>query len=167
MKGVEVLPMRPIPSVVTPIVASLLLLFAACDHQTSTAPDLVSSSSSTPVAVTARVDPARLAVSAVATASCPSTPPFTTSFNLMITSQAIQPLTVDQVTFHFLDGSNVSSQPITFPGGALIPTNGTITLPFAPSFGCGIGTPRWVVGEVTMHDATGRTETVSVRATAH
>lgn len=153
---------------VASIVVALPFVFvaAACTHQASTGPDVVTSASA-PIAVTARIQPDRLAVSAVATASCPAIPPLTTSFNVVITSQAIQPLTVDQVTFHFLDGSSVSTRPITFPGGALIPTNGMTMLPFTPQFGCDIASPQWVVGEVIVHDPAGHTQTISVRAQTH
>lgn len=152
----------------TSIVAALTvpLIIAGCSYQASTGPDIVTSASA-PIAVTARIQPDRLNVSSVATAACPSVPPLITSFNVVITSQSVQPLTVDQVTFHFLDGSSVSTQPITFPGGALIPTNGMTMLPFSPQFGCGIGAPQWVVGEVKVHDSMGREQTVSVRAPTH
>lgn len=145
---------------------ALLIATTGCNHQASTGPDLVASASA-PMAVTARIQPERLTVSSVATSACPAIPPLTTSFNVVITSQAIQPLTVDQVTFHFLDGSSVSSRPITFPGGALIPTNGMTMLPFTPQFGCDVSAPQWVVGDVTVHDPAGHTQTIGVRAQTH
>ena len=77
---------------------------------------------------------------------CPHNPPFTSSFMLVINPGTN--LSVDQVTFHFLDGSNISSQPIVF-GRENINASFPGQFPFTVPFGCGFGRPQTIVADIT------------------
>jgi len=140
-----------------------LLIFSSCDRA-PLAPDQVPVVSSSEGAVMAHVQPATVPMTPAVAGGCPAAAPFTTTFDLVVQSQIALNMSVDSVTFHFLDGSNVTSQPITFPSGTLVPADGTVRLPFSPQFGCGIGTPRWVIVDVKLVDQRGEIHTVSVRA---
>ncbi len=73
-------------------------------------------------------------------------------------------MTVDQVTIHFLNGSNVSSNPITFPNGQFVPAGSAASVPLSVRFGCDIGRPAWMVADVLVLDGRGGRQTVTVRA---
>ena len=151
------------------VVAGVLLVGSACDKD-PVAPDaaIVSSlpSALAPSTFTAQMQPAVATVTPVAGANCPAVPPYFATVNLLIQSQSLTAMNVDQVTFRFLDGSNVSSQPITFPNGTLVPSAANVRLPFSVPFGCGIGVPQWVIVDVTGKDQTGRTQTVTLKVAA-
>lgn len=132
-------------------------------------------------AVTATIQPSVVPVTPVSGFGCPLLPPFTTAFSIALQQPGGAPfgnhapfgsitsfigtapgtLMVDHVTFHFLDGSNVTSQPVTF--GRESPA-GLGTLQFSPQFGCGIGIPVLVIADVGLIDSTGIPFTVSTRA---
>ncbi|HZP48544.1 MAG TPA: hypothetical protein VFB07_08420 [Vicinamibacterales bacterium] len=148
----------------TALLAPILAFCCACSH-TPTAPDSLGSASSPAIAaVTARIQPGTVSVTPIAGSACPGVPPFTSSLTLSLQSQSPVPMRVDQVTFTFLDGSNVSSHPITFPNGQLVPAGSTVSLPFSPRFGCDIARPQFVVADVLLMDGRGAAQTVSVRA---
>jgi hypothetical protein len=145
--------------------ALAIVAVAGCNRPSITAPDVVSSApTASPVAVTARLDPGVVTATPVAGFVCPAIPPFTSTFDLVLQSQTLATMSVGQVTFHFLDGANVTSQPITFANGTLVPTNSTVTLPFTTQFGCGIGAPRSVVVDVKLLDSSGTAHMLTVRA---
>ncbi len=139
-----------------------LMAAAACTHGSTTSPTAIVSSSIG--AVTARLQPDAVAAAPVTGFACPMRPPFTSTVALVIQAQGTAGLAVDQVTFHFLDGSNVTSHPITFSNGTLVPSASPLTLPFTLAFGCGIGAPRWVVADARIVDARGTQQMVSARA---
>lgn len=134
-------------------------------------------------AVTATIQPSVVPVTPVAGFGCPLLPPFTTAFGIALQQPGGAPfgapapfgsissvigtppgdgaLQVDHVTFHFLDGSNLTSQPVTF--GRESPA-GLSTLQFSPQFGCGIGTPVLVIADIGLIDSMGVPFTVSTRA---
>jgi len=150
-------------------VALAVVAGSACDKD-PVAPDaaIVSSlpSALAPSTFTAQMQPAGLTVTPVAGAICPAVAPYFASLNLLVQSQSPTALSVDHVTFRFLDGSNVSSQPITFPNGTLVPSAANVTLPFSIPFGCGIGVAQWVVVDVTAKDQVGRMQTVTLKVAA-
>ena len=148
-------------------VALVLLVGSACDRDPVAPSDrsIVSSlpSALAPSTFTAQMQPGVVAVTPVAGAICPAVQPFTTSVNLVVQSQSVTTMTVDTVTFRFLDGSNVSTRPITFPNGTLVPSAANVTLPFAVPFGCGIGVPQWAIVDVVAKDSNGTTHTLSLK----
>lgn len=144
---------------------ALAALFSACSD-TPTAPGSLGSPRANLAAVTARIQPGTVTVAPISGFVCPVVPPFTTAFNLLLQSPGASAMTVDEVTFHFLDGSNVSSHPMTFPNGQLVPAGASVTLPFALRFGCDIGRPLFVVADVKLIDPQGASRTVSVQAAA-
>lgn len=91
---------------------------------------------------------------------CPHNPPFTTSFAIVVNPTS---MFVDHVTFHFLDGSNWTSQPIMF-GRETIQASSPGRFPFTVPFGCWSGRPDTVIGDVTVVDGFGAMHTVSVSA---
>ncbi len=143
---------------------AVLLLSACSQTSPATAPTGPSSSSAGPVAVTARMQPPVVPLVPVTGFGCPARAPFTTSFALVIQSQATVNMSVDRVTIHFLDGTNISSTPIGFSTRPSIPAGSLITLPFTPHFGCGIGVPRSIVADVTLLDPFGIGHTVTAQA---
>jgi hypothetical protein len=151
-----------------PAIAFLALagLLSACSD-TPTAPGSPGSAHAYVTTMTAGIQPGTVIVTPSSSFSCPLLPPFTTSFSLFLQSLVAVPMTVDEVTFHFLDGSNVSSHPITFPNGRLVPAGASVTLPFSLRFGCDIGRPLFVFAEVKLVDPQGASHTVSVQAGAH
>ena len=145
------------------LVASICALtFSACGDMPA-GPNPVAPASADPVAVTARIQPTIVPMNPVAGSSCPSLSPFT----VVIDSRARFDMSVDLVTFHFLDGSNISSQPFGMPTRATVPSGSSVSLPFAPQFGCGMATPHWIVADVELIDASGGVHNVTVRAQTH
>ncbi len=137
-------------------------LCAACT-QAPTAPQSIASTSSPALnAFTARIQPGTVPVTPVSGAVCPGVPPFTSSFVVAV-STSVQ-TTVGAVTIHFLDGSNVTSRPITFPNGLLVPAGSNVSLPFTVVFGCDIGHPHSVVADMQIVDEHGAKQTVTLRA---
>ena len=145
------------------LLPALVALCCACSS-TSTAPDsFTSTSSSAPMAVTARLQPGTITVTPVTGTACPVLPPFSSSFTVVVSTTS-QAMTVGAVTIHFLDGTNVTSRPITFPNGLLVPAGSNVSLPFTVVFGCDIGHPRSMVADMQLVDARGATQTVTMRA---
>ncbi len=148
----------------TALLALVAALCCACSD-TPTSPDSLGfTSPSTLTAMTARIQPGTVPVTPIAGAACPGVPPLTATLMLLLQSQSVVPMRVDQVTFTFLDGSSVSSHPITFPNGQLVPAGSNMSLPFSPRFGCDIARPQFVVADVLVVDARGGRQTVSARA---
>jgi hypothetical protein len=144
---------------------ALAALLTACSD-TPTRSSSVGSAQANVEAVTARIQPGTVTVTPSTGFSCPAVPPFTTSFTLFLQSLFAVSMRVDEVTFHFLDGSNVSSHPITFPNGQLVPAGASLTLPFSLRFGCDIGRPLFVFAEIRLVDRQGASHTVNVQASA-
>lgn len=131
-----------------------LLLSTACSSNTVTGPTATKSvGASMTSQVLASVQPAVVPVVPAAPivgvgigTGCPHNPPFTSSFMLVINPGTN--LSVNQVTFHFLDGSNISSQPIVF-GRENINASLPGHFPFTVPFGCGFGRPQTIVADIT------------------
>ena len=96
---------------------------------------------------------------------CPANPPFTSTFSIFLGPSDRGSLSIDRVTFHFLDGSNVTSDPIAF-GREDIHASAPGQFPFTVRFGCGIGHPQSLVGDLVLLDASGTRHAATVRADA-
>ncbi len=132
-----------------------LLLFTACSGSNTvtgpTATTSVGESMSSRVLASVQptvvpVVPAPPIVGLGGGIGCPHNPPFTSSFVLVINPGTN--LSVNQVTFHFLDGSNIPSQPIVF-GRENINASFPGHFPFTVPFGCGFGRPQTIVADIT------------------
>ena len=145
------------------LLPAVVALCCACTNSPTAPNAIASTSSTTPTAVTAHFQPGTVTVTPVTGAVCPVLPPFSSSFTVFVSTSS-QAMTVGEVTIHFLDGSNVTSRPITFPNGLLVPAGSNATLPFTVAFGCDIGHPHWIVADMQLVDAYGAKQTVTMRA---
>jgi hypothetical protein len=100
-------------------------------------------------------------------ASCAATAFLTPDLNLIITSA--QDVTVDEVTLHLLDGSNIGGPGITIPRAGL---NGSFTntivragtsrtFVLMPTFSCGALLPQSIRGDVGIVDPSGARTTLT------
>jgi hypothetical protein len=143
----------------------MTLTVVACDDTQTGKFSVTESFSPTPTPpVGLQIFPQALPVS---TFACPLGPSFTIPFNLLIASSQ-SGLSLDLVTVHLIDGSNVGGPEITFPRAGLnnlfgsttvIPTS---TFSFTPVFGCTATQPEVIVADVILTDRTG----ISLRLTA-
>ena len=141
-----------------------VLLGSACARSPvapGSAPAIASSSASLS-AVTARMQPDVVTVTPVAGSSCPQVNPYTASGTLFI--HGVSGMSVDSVTFRYLNGSAVTTHPMTFANGTFSASAPNVTLPFSHQVGCGIGRPAWVVVDVKVIDPRGNARTVTVEA---
>jgi hypothetical protein len=149
------------------------LLFIACnDTDPAKTVALVGPTSAT--LMTVAIQPVSISIIPVVGAVCPFQSPFTSAFNVVVQDRSAMALSLDRVTFHFLDGSNISSSPISFsrnqlvglfPSSMTIPPQTSSAFQFALKFGCGIGTPQVVIGDLVLLDPFGITHNATVRAT--
>lgn len=93
---------------------------------------------------------------------CPGAVGFGTSFNLVLSAGA-DDLTLDSVTLHLLDGSNVGGPSVTIPslelssqfGSTVIRAGTTRAFAFRPTFGCVAFQPRFIRGHARLLDRRG------------
>jgi hypothetical protein len=137
------------------------LAAAGCDDQQPKGPSVFGVGPSVATDLVATVQPAFVPLTPTFVTGCPISQPFVSAFDLVITSRSPSTLNLDRVTFSFLDGSSVSSQPIVFTRPQLtrlFPTVSILgrtsgTFPFRPQFGCGIGIPQTLVVDLLLLDA--------------
>jgi hypothetical protein len=155
------------------IVIAILVagVFAAgCDNQHPTGPSVFGVGPSAAPDLVAAIQPAFAPLTPLVGA-CPLRQPFTSAFDLVIQSRSGMSLFLDQVTFHFLDGSNVTSQPVGFSRPELtrlfptiaIPARTSGIFPFRPQFGCGIGVPQALIVDLILTDAFNGTHPITTR----
>jgi hypothetical protein len=117
-----------------------------------------------------QIFPQGLPVPTVSTASCPLGQSFAIPFTLVIVSPSQFDLSMDRVTFHLIDGTNIGSPAVTFPRPGL--NNmfgstfviGTSTFTFTPDFGCVVTQPQSIAADVVLIDRTGSTRTLTASA---
>src|SRR5216684_3801198 len=110
-----------------------------------------------------RIFPQVVPVPTGSTATCPLGQSFTIPFTLVIVSTSQIDLSMDRVTFHLIDGTNIGSPAVTFPkprlnnmfGSTFV--IGTNTFTFTPDFGCVVTQPHAIAADVVMIDRTGST----------
>jgi hypothetical protein len=116
-----------------------------------------------------QIIPQVLPVALVSTA-CPLGQSFTIPFTLVIVSPSQLDLSMDSVTFHLIDGTNIGSPAVIFPrpgldsmfGSTLV--IGTSAFSFTLDFGCLTIQPQAIVGDVVMIDRSGGTRTLTASA---
>src|SRR5713226_553812 len=108
-----------------------------------------------------QIFPQLLPVPTVSTAACALGQSFTIPFTLVIVSPSQFDLSMDRVTFHLIDGTNIGSPAVTFPrpgldnmfGSTLV--IGTSSFTFTPDFGCVVTQPQSIAADVVLIDRTG------------
>jgi hypothetical protein len=121
----------------------------------------------------AQIFPHTIPFTSFASRACPTGRTITTSFDLVVVAAREMNASVNRVTIHLLDGSNVGGPGVTFPSDALIPmfgntaVAGTRTFPFRPEFDCHFSLPRSMTCEVILIDGAGRTQTLAASAIFH
>jgi hypothetical protein len=99
--------------------------------------------------------------------SCATAAFMTPNLNLIITSA--RDVTVDEVTLHLLDGSNVGGPGITVPradldgtfANTIVRAGTSRTFVLAPSFSCGALRPQSIRGDVRIVDPAGARTTLT------
>jgi hypothetical protein len=120
-------------------------------------------------AIGLQIFPQALPVATVST-SCPLGQPFTIPFTLLIVSPSQFDLSMDRVTFHLIDGTNIGGPAVTFPrpgpngmfGSTL--AIGTNSFSFTPDFGCVVTRPHAIAADVVLTDRAGGTRNLSASA---
>ena len=121
--------------------------------------------------VDAQFSPLTLPFNALPSPFCPIVPSFTTSFDLIVDAGLAQ-LSLDRVTLHLNDGSNVGSS-LTFPRADLTRLFGSTIIagrrafPFRPTFGCGAALPVSIRADLDLIDGAGIISTATVTGKFH
>ena len=97
-----------------------------------------------------------------------------TSFNVIVVSSG-QDLTMDRVTLHMIDGTNLGGPSVTIPSsqlnaqfGATLGRAGTSRVfPFDTVFGCTVTPPQSMAASVVLTDQRGISQTVVLTAEIH
>jgi hypothetical protein len=141
------------------------LVTAGCDD--SGQATLVSRASSIDTTATASVTPIVLAPTV--NVRCSTGFAFDSSFHFIVTA-GIRDVTLDSVTVHLLDGSNVGGPSITIPrpelaaqsGATLIRAGSTRDFALRPAFPCIANTPQSLSASGVLLHTNGMTQTVVV-----
>ena len=102
---------------------------------------------------------------------CPGGFAFDTSFHLIITA-GVHDLTLDSVTLHMIDGTNLGGPSVTIPspelatqfGSMFIHAGTTRSFALRPTFGCIANQPRLLRGNAFVFDGQGRRQTLPLEA---
>jgi hypothetical protein len=156
-----------------PIAAlSLAVVLTACDD--NMVPKGVGlAAPSVAAAIDARIQPQVVPFTLLTGFSCPALQPFTTAFDLVVQERLGRDLFLDQVSLHFLDGTNLGASPMVLPRAdlnrlftsTLVNARATRFFRFAPQFGCGIGVPQVLIVEAFFLDRFNTRLTSTARAT--
>ena len=165
MKNLTALHNAASHTVVALTLGMLGLVTAGCDD--SGRARLINGASS--INATAIVSTTPLALAPIANVPCSSGFGFDSSFHFVVTA-GVQPLTLDSVTVHLLDGTNVGGPSITIPRPELAPPSGTTLIPagatrdflLRPSFGCIVNTPQSFRASALLVDTHGMRQTLVV-----
>jgi hypothetical protein len=122
--------------------------------------------------LSARISPQRLPIFPTTAIGCPFAPAFTTAFDLFIIPSSTLDLILDRVTLRLVDGSSVGNPPLTYPkpglqsifGSTLVRAGINRIFAFQPQFGCGLFIPRSIAADVTLVDAAGNSQMLTVTA---
>jgi hypothetical protein len=107
---------------------------------------------------------------ATASTTCPLGQSFTLPFSLVIVSPSQSDLSLEGVTFHLIDGTNIGSPAVTFPrpglnsmfGSTLV--SGTSSFSFTLDFGCVVTQPQAIAAAVVLTDRNGGTRNLTASA---
>ena len=119
-------------------------------------------------ATTAIVSPSPIVLAPIINTPCAVGNRFDSSFHLVVTA-GTQALTLDSVTIHMIDGTNLGPS-ITIPRPELAPPVGTTLIPAGatrdflihPSFGCIVNTPQSFRATAVLVDTRGSKQTLAV-----
>jgi hypothetical protein len=157
--------------VITILLTTLVL--ASCDDPARsgrTGVFSVTGSLSPTSAVAAQISPQTLSLIAAGGIGCPQGLALSTAFDLVLVPSRTVTFSMDRVTLHLIDGSNVGGAAITFQrpqltemfGSTLV--DGTRAFRFGPHFGCGIRSPRSILADVLLLDSFGNPMTATASA---
>jgi hypothetical protein len=155
------------------LAAILPILFCiACDEGHATGPQVFGVGPSPSMNVMATVQPPIPTLMPIFGFGCPFRQPFTSSFSVMLQEPGGTDLILDRATFHVLDRSNTSSEPIVFSRPNLdglfptthIPGRTVGTFPFTLQFGCGITTPQTLIVDLILIGPFSLPQAITMRA---
>jgi hypothetical protein len=140
------------------------VLIAACDDSPDHVLLVNTATSFTPGGIFSP-NPIRLAP--LGGAQCPGGFAFGTTLNLIITA-GVHDLTLDSVTLHMIDGTNLGGPSVTIPspelatqfGSMFIHAGTTRAFALRPTFGCMANQPRSLRGDAFVFDNQGRRQTL-------
>lgn len=136
-----------------PIAAlALAVVLTACDDNLVSKGAGVAAPSAA-AALDASIQPQIIPFTVLAGFRCPVLQPFTTAFDLVVRERLGRDLFLDQVSLHFLDGTNVGGSPMVLPRAdlnrlftsTLVNARTTRFFRFTPQFGCGLGVPQALI----------------------
>ena len=142
------------------------VLSSACDNSPDRVLLLNTATSFTPAGIFSP-NPIRLAP--LGGPQCPGGIAFGTSLQLIITA-GVHNLTLDSVTLHMIDGTNLGGPSVTIPapelatqfGSMFIHAGTTRAFALRPTFGCMANQPRSLRGNAFVFDDQGRRQTLSL-----
>ena len=152
-------------AVVALTLGMLGLVTAGCDDS---GPALLINTASS-VNTSAIISSSPIVLPPITNVPCSTAVGLDSSFHLIVTA-GVSPLTLDSVTIHLIDGTNVGGPSITSPRPQITPPPGTTliaagdTRDFAlhPSFGCITNTPQSFSATAALIDIHGVTRTAVV-----
>jgi hypothetical protein len=155
----------PVRSAIALSLATVGVLTSACDDDSPSRVSLVATASSLDAAAILAPTPIRL--TPFAGSPCHDGLAFGTSVNLFITA-GLERLTLDTVTLHMIDGTNVGGPSVMIPsselatqfGSLFIDAGSTRAFALRPTFACTSITPRSLRGSAFVFDAQGRRQTI-------
>jgi hypothetical protein len=145
--------------------AAILLGLATAGCDDAGPATLVSHASFTTTAI---VSPSPIVLAPIVNVPCAAGVGFDSSFHLVVTA-GTHALTLDSVTIHMIDGTNLGPS-ITIPRPELAPPVGTTLIPagatrdflLRPSFGCVVNTPQSFRATAVLLDTRGSRQTLAV-----
>lgn len=145
---------------VAALIGATAIAASACDTDPTVAATLRPTRiGSDAVGVVSVITPAALPASPASL--CLTTGALTFGFDLIVTAHAS--VSVDRVTLHLLDGSNIGGSPLTFAqpdlaarfGSTLVRAGNSRSFPLSPTFPCRLLVPRAIRCEIVTIDAAG------------
>ena len=122
-------------------------------------------------ATVAQIQPSVLMQQPVPTFGCPLVEPFATSFQIVIVQPRVN-VTMNQVTLHFINGTNLGGTPIPFPqpnltrmfGHTFVRAHTTRSFSFFQGFGCFPSSPKRMTAQIMLADDSGATQEMTIAA---
>jgi len=116
------------------------------------------------------LEPTPIRLSPLAGALCPVGFPFNPAFHLIVTA-GVHDVTLDSVTIHMVDGTNLGGPSIVIPrpqladrsGSTVILAGSTRDFALNPDFGCIATTPVLLNGSAVLIDQRGTPQTIVVQ----
>jgi hypothetical protein len=144
--------------------ATVGVLPSACDDTSPSRVSLVNTASSLNAAT---LSPNPIRLTPLAGSPCHDGLAFGTPVNLFITA-GLQRLTLDSVTIHMIDGTNLGGPSVMIPsselatqfGSLFIDAGSTRAFALRPTFACTSISPRSLRGNALVVDAQGRRQTI-------